>query len=156
VRLLLLVCVANGSPIIAKRLLGDRCSAPLDGGMRFVDGRPLLGETKTFRGVVAAIVVTALAATALGIAPSLGALFGAAAMGGDALASFIKRRIGVPPSGRAIALDQIPEALLPLLAVRSALGLSLAQVLAITAAFFVLELPLARLAYRLGVRDRPY
>ena len=47
-------------------------------------------------------------------------------------------------------------ALLPLLVLQAALGLSLLQIAAITLAFFVLEIPLARLVYRLGLRDRPY
>jgi CDP-2,3-bis-(O-geranylgeranyl)-sn-glycerol synthase len=29
-------------------------------------------------------------------------------------------------------------------------------VVAVTAAFFVLEIPLARVSHRLGLRDRPY
>jgi len=155
-RLLLLLGVANGSPIIAKRLLGRRWDIPLDGGLPFVDGRPLLGPGKTVRGVIAAIVATAFAAWALGITPLIGATIGAVSMAGDALASFTKRRLGVAPSGRAIGLDQVPEALLPLLVVQGALDLSVAQILGITAAFFALELPFARLAYRLGLRDRPY
>ena len=32
----------------------------------------------------------------------------------------------------------------------------LPQILGITAAFFALEIPLARWAFRLGLRDRPY
>jgi CDP-2,3-bis-(O-geranylgeranyl)-sn-glycerol synthase len=155
-RLLLLLGVANGSPIIAKRLLGEQWGTPLDGGLRFVDGRPLLGPGKTIRGVTAAVIATALAAWILRIGPALGALVGAASMAGDALASFVKRRLGVAPSGRALGLDQIPEALLPLLVVQCALDLSMAQILGVTAAFFALELPLARLAHRLGLRDRPY
>ena len=155
-RLLLLLGVANGAPIVAKRLLGDRWNTPLDARVRFVDGRPLLGAGKTVRGVIAAVIATAFAGWALGIAWSLGALIGAAAMTGDALASFVKRRLGVATSGRAIGLDQIPEALLPLLVVQSALDLSMVQILGVTTAFFVLGLPLARLAYRLKLRDRPY
>jgi CDP-2,3-bis-(O-geranylgeranyl)-sn-glycerol synthase len=77
-------------------------------------------------------------------------------MAGDALASFFKRRLGLAPSGRAIGLDQVPESLLPLLAVQGLLGLSAAEILGITAAFFALEIPLARWAFRLGLRDRPY
>jgi CDP-2,3-bis-(O-geranylgeranyl)-sn-glycerol synthase len=155
-RLLLLLGVANSAPIVARRLLGDRWAAPLDFGLNFVDGRPLLGPGKTFRGVVAAIVATALAAWALGIAAQVGALVGAMSMAGDALASFAKRRLGVAPSGRATGLDQIPESLLPLLAVQGPLELSVAQIVGITVAFFVLEIPLARLAFRLGLRERPY
>lgn len=75
---------------------------------------------------------------------------------GDALSSFVKRRLGIESSGRATGIDQIPEALLPLIVVRGALELSLPEVAAITLAFFVLEIPLARLFFRLGLRDRPY
>jgi hypothetical protein len=156
VRVLLLLGVANSAPIAAKRLLGDRWAAPLDFGLNFVDGRPLLGPGKTIRGVIVAIFATAIAAWALGISPSVGALVGAVSMAGDALASFSKRRLGVAPSGRATGLDQIPESLLPLLAVQALLGLSVAQILGITAVFFALEMPLARLAFRFGLRDRPY
>jgi CDP-2,3-bis-(O-geranylgeranyl)-sn-glycerol synthase len=155
-KLLLLLGVANSAPIAVKRLLGQRWAAPLDFGLDFVDGRPLLGPGKTIRGVVAAIVASALAAWALGMPPSVGALIGTVSMAGDALASFVKRRLGLAPSGRATGLDQIPESLLPLLAVRDLLGLSAAEVLGITAVFFALEIPLARWAFRLGLRDRPY
>jgi len=155
-RLLLLLGVANSAPIAARRLLADRWAAPLDGGLNFVDGRPLLGPGKTIRGVAAAVVATALASWALGMSPQVGALLGAVSMAGDALASFVKRRLGVAPSGRATGLDQVPESLLPLLAVQGMLDLSAVQILAVTVAFFVLEIPLARWAFRLGLRERPY
>jgi CDP-2,3-bis-(O-geranylgeranyl)-sn-glycerol synthase len=86
----------------------------------------------------------------------VGALVGAGAMAGDALSSFVKRRVGIPSSGRAPGLDQIPEALLPLLAARASLRLSAAQIVGVTLAFLVLAPPLARLAFGLGLRDRPY
>ena len=155
-RLLLLLAVANAAPIVAKKLLGTRWSAPLDGGLRFVDGRPWLGASKTVRGLVAAVAATALAALLLGWPPTLGAAVGAWSMLGDALSSFVKRRLGVPPSGRATGIDQVPEALLPLLALRGELDLGWLQIAAVTLAFFALEIPLARLAFRLGLRDRPY
>lgn len=156
VRLLLLLGVANGAPIAVKRLLGARWAAPLDGGLHFVDGRRVLGPSKTVRGVVAAVVCTALGAMLLGLAPGMGAAIGAAAMAGDALSSFVKRRLGVEPSGRATGIDQVPEALLPLIVVRDALGLGWLHVAVVTAAFFALEIPLARWAHRIGLRDRPY
>jgi CDP-diglyceride synthetase len=155
-RLLVLLAVANTAPIAAKHVLGTRCNWPLDGGLRFFDGRPLLGPSKTVRGLAAAIAATALAALLLGVAPAWGALMGAASMAGDALSSFAKRRLGIASSGKATGLDQIPEALLPLLAVQAALDLSWLQVFAITLVFFLLEMPLAWLSFRLGLRDRPY
>lgn len=155
-RLLLLLGVANTAPLVAKRLFGPRWLAPLDGGLIFFDGRPLLGSSKTIRGLVAAVTTTALGASLLGVPATVGALLGGGAMLGDAIASFIKRRLGVAPSGRAIALDQIPEALLPLLMLKTVLGLTFVQIVAITLAFFVLEIPLAWISHRLGLRDQPY
>ena len=155
-RLLLLLGAANSGPIVAKRLLGARWSWPLDAGLRMPDGRPLLGPSKTVRGVVVAVVACMLCAPVLGLPVAAGALTGAAAMAGDALSSFVKRRLAIEPSGQAFGLDQIPEALLPLLAVQGLLNLSWLQVAAVTAAFFLLEVPVARLAHRLGLRDRPY
>jgi CDP-2,3-bis-(O-geranylgeranyl)-sn-glycerol synthase len=155
-RLLLLLAAANTSPIVAKQLLGPLWCAPLDGRLHFFDGRPLLGPSKTVRGVLAAIGATALAAPLLSLPIEIGVLIGAAAMAGDVLSSFVKRRLGIASSGRATGLDQIPESLLPLLAVQGALNLSAVQILGITVVFFALETALSRLFYRLGWRDRPY
>jgi CDP-2,3-bis-(O-geranylgeranyl)-sn-glycerol synthase len=155
-RLLLLLGVANAAPILAKRLLGSRWGTPLDGGARCFDGRRVLGPTKTLRGVAAAVLATALASAMLGMPGVLGALVGAATMAGDALSSFLKRRLGVPPSGKATGLDQVPEALLPLLAVRGYLELSALEIGGITLAFFLIEIPVAKLGYRLGLRDTPH
>jgi CDP-2,3-bis-(O-geranylgeranyl)-sn-glycerol synthase len=155
-KLLVLLVVANGAPVIAARVLGNRWAAPLDGGLRFADGRPLLGPSKTIRGVILAIAASGVVGPALGVPARTALLIGAAAMAGDALSSFVKRRLGVAPSGRALGLDQIPEALLPLLAVQAGLALSAGQIAAITAAFFAIDVLLARLAYALGLRDRPH
>ena len=121
---LILVALANGAPIIAARIFGRTFSRPLDGNAKFVDGRPLLGTSKTVRGIIVSLLVTTLAAPLLGLAFHIGLLIGAAAMAGDLFSSFLKRRLGLPPSSRAIGLDQIPESLFPLLACYSALSLS--------------------------------
>lgn len=155
-RLLLLLAVANGAPILAKRVFGSWWSTPLDGGWHFFDGRRLLGPSKTVRGFAIATAGTTVVAALLGLSFGVGFLMGALSMLGDALASFTKRRLNIASSGRATGLDQIPEALLPLLVVGSGLGLSLLDVLLITLVFFVLEMPLARLFFALGLRDRPY
>lgn len=155
-RILALLAVANGTPLLATWMFRGRLSAPLDGGYLFFDGRPWLGPSKTWRGVVTAICCTALVAGLLDIAPVIGAAMGAVAMLGDALSSFLKRRLGIASSGRATGLDQIPEALLPLVVLHSTLALSPIEVIAITTAFFLLEIPLARLFFMAGLRERPY
>jgi hypothetical protein len=155
-RLLLLLAVANTAPIVAKNVFGTRWNAPLDAGWRFVDGRSLLGPSKTIRGVVAAMAGTAVAAALMGFSFGLGFVLGALAMLGDSLSSFAKRRLNIESGGRATGIDQIPEALLPILVVRDEFGLSLLEVAAIALVFFVLEIPLARLFFKLGLRDHPY
>ncbi len=155
-QLLLLIWIANGAPVVARTLFGTRLGYPLDGGVRFWDGRPFLGPAKTLRGVVAAVVVTTLAALGLGLAPGLGALVGSAAVAGDLVSSFIKRRLGIPASGRARGLDQVPEALLPALFAAPSLDLEAAEVLLVVGLFVVLAVALSPVLCRMRVRETPY
>ncbi len=155
-QLLILLSFANGSPVFAKRIFGDAYATPIDCNIRFVDGRPLFGRSKTIRGVVTSLAVTALAAPLIGLQFKIGLLVAAAAMAGDLLSSFLKRRFGLAPSSKATGLDQIPEALLPLLACRSALSLTAIEITAGCAIFFVGEVLLSHLFFRLRLRDRPY
>ena len=60
--LLILLAVANGTPVVAKRLFGGAFAQPLDGGALFADGRPWFGPSKTIRGVVLATLATTAAA----------------------------------------------------------------------------------------------
>ena len=46
IRLLFLLVVANGAPLLAKKLLGNRFSLALDSGTKGPDSRPCLGHQK--------------------------------------------------------------------------------------------------------------
>ncbi|MEO8628897.1 MAG: CDP-archaeol synthase [Betaproteobacteria bacterium] len=153
---MILLTLANGSPVMAKRIFGQRFAWPLDAGIKFVDGRPLLGASKTIRGIVLSLLVTTVGALLIGLDAKIGAMMSIAAMAGDLLSSFVKRRLGLSSSSRATGLDQIPESLLPLLACREALSLSAADIVAGIAVFFIGELILSRLLFRLRLRDEPY
>lgn len=155
-QLLILLTLANGTPVIAAKLLGDRLAWPLDGGLRFADGRPLLGPSKTLRGFLLAVLAASAGAALIGPGWRIGFIVGGLAMAGDLLSSFVKRRLNRRPSSRATGLDQVPEALLPLIACRGALALSAFDIAAVMAVFFVGEIVVSRLLFRLGIRDRPY
>jgi hypothetical protein len=155
-QLLILLLIANGTPVIANRILGNRFSCPLDRGVRLADGRHLLGPSKTGRGLILAILMTSAAAPVIGLEWQIGSLVGSAAMAGDLLSSFLKRRLGFLPSTRALALDQIPESLFPLLICRPILDLTWAAVVVGVVLFFISELVLSRVLYHLGVRRQPY
>lgn len=153
---LILLFAANGAPVLAHWMLGARGAFPLDFGARFSDGAPLLGASKTIRGVIASLIAASLTALLLGLSWQVGALAGAAAMAGDLLSSFVKRRLGLPPHSMAPGLDQAPESLFPLLACMRALGLTVSDVLLATLLFWISELLISRALFSLKIRERPY
>jgi hypothetical protein len=155
-QVLILLSLANGSPVIAKRIFDEDYAAPVDGNARFVDGQPLVGPSKTIRGIVISLLVTALGAILLDLQFWLGLLVASTAMAGDLFSSFLKRRLHLASSSKATGLDQIPESLFPLLACRSVLSLSALDIVAACAIFFAGQVLLSRLFFWLRLRDRPY
>lgn len=155
-QLLALLTVANGTPVIAKDILKDWFAVAIDGGAKFVDGRPIFGSSKTFRGVFLSILMASVLGPIIGLGWKIGALVASVAMAGDLFSSFLKRRMNLATGGKATGLDQVPESLFPLLACRSVLRLNALDIVVGTAIFFVGELLLSRLFYHFHLRDRPY
>lgn len=155
-KVLLLLAAANSAPVLAKKLFGQSLSYPVDGGFAFIDGRPIFGPSKTIRGLVVAAIASSVCAIILGLAWTTGLVLGLAAMAGDLISSFLKRRMGFPPSSMVLGLDQIPESLLPALVSMNLMALTAGDVVLIVALFFIGELILSRLLFRAHVRDQPY
>jgi len=155
-KLLILVTVANGTPVIVKKLLNQDLDFALDGGLNFFDGRRLFGPSKTVRGVVSAVLVTTLCAMLVELEWFIGTVIGSVSMAGDLFSSFIKRRLNMPPSSMAFGLDQVPESLLPLLVVQPMLNLTAMDIAAVVVIFSVGGLVISRILYKLNIRDRPY
>lgn len=151
-----LLVIANGAPVLINKALGKLWTWPVDNGLKLRDGRRLFGNAKTWRGLCAAIFFTTLAAILYDLSPWTGALFGALAMSGDLLASFIKRRMSYAESSRARGLDTVPESLLPILLLKQALALSLLDIILLVAFFFLIEESISPMLYRLHIRKRPY
>ena len=98
--------VANATPV----LLGG---GPLiDGGMKFWDGKPLLGAHKTWQGLIAGIIAGVICGGILSLWEQrfliIGLLQGIGAMLGDLLGSFVKRRLGFQPGRWVPFLDELP------------------------------------------------
>ncbi len=155
-QLMVLLTLANGTPVVAKKIFGSRLALPVDFGATFFDGRAVFGASKTFRGIVVAVLSTMAGAPLIGLDPMIGLTVAAAAMAGDLFSSFVKRRLNLPPSSQALGLDQIPESLLPMLACRDALSLTAIDITLGIAVFFAGELVLSRLLFRAHLRDEPY
>jgi len=115
--------VANMSPVFVQGWF-DRLAIPIDGGRSF-RGTRIFGDHKTWRGLLAGIVVgTAIyeiqrwihaAGFLAGLAlldyaddPLLpGFLLGLGTGVGDAVKSFFKRRVGIPPGASWLGFDQL-------------------------------------------------
>ena len=155
-QLLIVVIAANGAPILGRLLLKQFWSTPLDLGARFVDGEPLLGSSKTFRGVVFGVVTAGLFAEVVALPFEIGILMGALAMCGDMASSFAKRRFRLQSGSMAVGLDQIPESVMPLMGVKSVYGLSWPGIGLTVGGFLILELLLSVVLYKLHIRKHPY
>ena len=155
-QLMALLTVANGTPLIAKKMFGRHFARLVDASITFFDQRPLFGSSKTLRGILLSIPITTVSAPLVAVDPGVGTLAATAALAGDSFSSFMKRRLNLPPSSQALGLDQVPESLFPLLACRFSPSLTAADIALGIGIFFVGELVLSRVLYKAHLRDEPY
>lgn len=139
-RALTLLIAANSTPWVLGRLLGDHWNAPLDFDFTLRDGRRILGSHKTWRGLVGGVLLCAAVAALCGLEWRLGAGFGALSLLGDSLSSALKRRLNLAAGREVPGVDQLPEALLPLIVFARPLGLDGVSIIAVTALFAVLDI----------------
>jgi CDP-2,3-bis-(O-geranylgeranyl)-sn-glycerol synthase len=115
--------LANMSPVLVHPWFG-RLATPIDGGRTF-RGRRVLGDHKTWRGLLAGVVVGAAVFVLQALVHRAGWLHGLALidyphasawigvlMGlgtgvGDAVKSFFKRQIGIAPGASWLGFDQL-------------------------------------------------
>ncbi len=152
-----LIFCANGAPVIARSCCRNTMLArPIDAHKLFIDGKPLLGPSKTWRGLLASLLITAPCAVLVGFDLLDGLIIASLAMLGDLTSSFIKRRLNISASDMALGIDQVPESLLPLLYAHFQYQLPVAYIFLGLLIFFALELLLSKLLFKAGIRKRPY
>jgi CDP-2,3-bis-(O-geranylgeranyl)-sn-glycerol synthase len=97
---------ANATPVIA-----GGGGLTMDFGKKFLDGKPIFGKNKTFRGFLVGLVV----GTGVGLSEStvlhypitFGLLLSLGALCGDLGGAFLKRRLGIPPGNLLPIVDQV-------------------------------------------------
>ncbi len=154
--LLALLGASNTLPIVARLLLKERLETPVDFNRNFLDGRPLFGPHKTWRGIAASLWGTALLSWMVHMGFVTGLKLALFSMTGDLVSSFLKRRMNLKSGARATGLDQSIESFLPLAVMKDQLGISWTECLGITILFTMLEIILSPIFYRLGFRRHPY
>ena len=153
---LVMLLATNGAPVLAARLCQSRGELPLDLGKRLADGYPLFGSSKTWRGLLAALVSSCVLSVLFGHGIGFGLAFGALVMAGDLLSSFVKRRIGLEPGDRCIGWDQVPESLLPSIFAVVVLGGQWWWAILLSLTFTLIQMLVSRPLYFLHIRKKPY
>ncbi|MEM0233095.1 MAG: CDP-2,3-bis-(O-geranylgeranyl)-sn-glycerol synthase [Candidatus Nezhaarchaeales archaeon] len=145
--------IANMTPLIVARLISKR--RPMDLGRYWIDGRRILGDSKSIEGFISGVLSGFLVGLFLNDVLR-GFLMGLGAMTGDALGSFIKRRLGMAQGESALLLDQYLFVLVALLfCYSSGYMLTLDQLVVILVATPILHISSNYVAYLLGIKQKP-
>lgn len=147
-QLLSLIIVANGAPVVARLLLGNRFNAPIDNGTMLADRHLLFGSSKTWRGVAAALLATTACGLIFDYPAQTGIQIAGAAISGDLLTSFIKRRLALPPNTEMPLFDQAAESLFPALLMMQSFHLAPIDIAWLIIVFSVLDLIVTRMLQR--------
>jgi CDP-2,3-bis-(O-geranylgeranyl)-sn-glycerol synthase len=148
--------VANATPVV---LGGGRS---IDGGRKFLDGRPLFGPGKTIRGFFSGLVAGSCVGLVQGLIvgdplwPIVGFLLSFGALTGDLLGSFAKRRLNIPRGEMAPGLDQLGFLLFALFFASPLVFPSLEMLLTLVVITPPIHLGMNFLGHKFGVKRKPF
>lgn len=160
---------ANMAPVLVQGHF-ESLATPIDGG-RSLRGRRILGGHKTWRGILAGLVVGTLVyelqrlADGAGLWPGLvrfdyaghpllpGILLGLGTGVGDAVKSFFKRQVGISPGSSWFPFDQLDFLVGAWLAVVPVGAPSLLATLACAPIIVAGGVVTSAIGYRLGLKD---
>lgn len=173
---LLPAAFANAAPIAAAPLpVIKRFTAPIDGGKTW-RGHALLGPNKTWRGIIAGIVVATIvlwlqvylfdqyewaqfAANGVNYRDLpifiLGPLFAVGALGGDSIESFFKRRKQIPSGKSWVPFDQIDYIIGSIIVSLFFVKLAPIHYLYMIIVWFCMHLLASYLGYKLRLKKDP-
>lgn len=153
---------ANASPVI----FGG--GKPIDCGKKFVDGKPIFGPNKTYRGFVSGVLIgTLVGYIQETVAPTYGLPAGNVLRGftlslgaliGDLIGSFVKRRLNLKPGAPFPVIDQVFFVVFALLFSLAVEPSSLSFTGAILIIFLTIPIHILvnAIAYLLRLKDTPW
>ena len=157
--------IGNATPVFANKIpLINRWLTPMDFGKSW-RGKRLLGNNKTWRGLVFGALVAGLSGvviakldtnTVVNIAQfCVGTLLGIGALLGDAIESFAKRMANIKPGEMWFPFDQLDYIFGGLIFIYPFVHIPWWAIITIIVFFFGLHLVSTYIGYLLGIRDRP-
>ncbi|MGB9959506.1 MAG: CDP-2,3-bis-(O-geranylgeranyl)-sn-glycerol synthase [Candidatus Bathyarchaeales archaeon] len=146
---------ANAAPV----LMGG--GLPIDLGKKFIDGKPIFGKNKTFRGFFSGLAVGTLVGCIEslffpGYHFSVGFLISLGALLGDLTGAFIKRRIGIAPGNLLPVVDQIDFIIGAIIFALPLRILYLELILVVLVITIPLHILTNFAAYKLGLKSNPW
>lgn len=120
IRIVFFLLLVNGLPPLIALPAKGLFAQPVDCGMNWLDGKRIFGSNKTIRGVLIGIIGGTMLFPLLGQPVQTACTAAMLAMLGDLSSSFIKRRMALPSGSEVAFLDQLFEALFPILYLASA------------------------------------
>lgn len=173
---LLPAAIANSAPVFAAALPWlKKFDAPIDAGKKW-RGHDILGPHKTWRGIIAGIIVSTgvfwlqvilfesfewaryvSGEVNYSHIPVLlaGPLFAIGALGGDAIESFFKRAKGIKSGGAWIPFDQIDYIIGSVLASLLFVTLRPIEYLFIFVVWFLVHIIASFIGFKLGLKKEP-
>ncbi len=155
--LILPAYIANSVPVLA------RGKHPIDFGASMPDGRRVLGDGKTFEGLLIGLFFGTLAGIVGGLLfgelvyfAFLSCMLALGALVGDIIGAFIKRRLGIARGAPAPVLDQLDFVVGSLLFVLPFYPLVWEQALFIMLVTPPIHLFTNFMAYKLGLKPNPW
>jgi CDP-2,3-bis-(O-geranylgeranyl)-sn-glycerol synthase len=154
--ILILLGWSNFLPIVGRIIFQKRLSTPLDLGYRWLDNRYIFGPHKTWRGIIISVLGTGLVSHFTPLGMMLGFNLAIFSMVGDAVSSFVKRRLSLKSGNKVLLLDQGLESFLPLWILKDSFFIGWTDIILIVSCFTILEIALSPLLYILRIRRNPY
>ena len=154
--------IANATPVIAAKIIRNR--HPIDLGKNFIDGKRILGDSKSWEGLLSGMVSgISISFVQYLIQPAnliviRGTLLSIGALIGDLAGAFIKRRLGIKPGAPAPLIDQLSFLIVALLFVYLAglYTLSTTQTIALIIITLLLHVISNAIAYLFGLKSVPW
>jgi predicted MPP superfamily phosphohydrolase len=137
IKILILLWSINLTPVLLAYFFEGKWDTPLDKGILFIDGKPLLGSHKTIRGTLGGIAAGIFFGLVLGISWWVALSAGIMSMLGDLLSSFIKRRLDMIEGADSPVMDQLFEGALPFVIIAPAYSLSFAKLFFLILVFVI-------------------